>query len=114
MQMCVDSAAVLCLSVNHHCILCRTAKPMGAVDRTCLLRLPLASVTNEPPFCMNKSTYESILPAVVGPNDPEAMPVGVFAGPVKRKNLGRRAYDALAGWAVAAGRARRDTARRLQ
>ena len=29
----------------------------------------------------NRSTYESIRPAVVGPNDPEAYPSGVLAGP---------------------------------
>ena len=27
------------------------------------------------------STYESMRPAVVGPNDPDAIPSGVLAGP---------------------------------
>jgi len=30
---------------------------------------------------MKESRYESIRPAVVGPNEPDANPVGVFAGP---------------------------------
>ena len=45
-------------------------------------RLPLASVIRLPPCCMKRSTYESMRPAVVvGPNDPDGMPFGVFAGP---------------------------------
>ncbi len=35
-------------------------------------RLPLASEIMLPPAAMNSSTYESIRPAVVGPNEPEA------------------------------------------
>ena len=47
---------------------------------TTLLRLPLAIITREPPLAWKRSTYESMRPAVVGPNEPEAMPGGVFAG----------------------------------
>ena len=35
----------------------------------------------QPPAAWNFSTYASIRPAVVGPNEPEAYPSGVFAGP---------------------------------
>jgi hypothetical protein len=35
-------------------------------------RLPLASITIEPPKDWNWSTKESIRPAVVGPKEPEA------------------------------------------
>ena len=48
---------------------------------TTLERLPLASITFDPPAAWNCSTYESIRPAVVGPNEPDAMPAGVLAGP---------------------------------
>ena len=44
-------------------------------------RLPLASITSEPPAAWNFSTYASIRPAVVGPNEPDAYPSGVLAGP---------------------------------
>jgi hypothetical protein len=41
-------------------------------SRTATARLPLASITIEPPAAWNWSTKESIRPAVVGPNAPEA------------------------------------------
>src|SRR5437667_4714 len=41
-----------------------------------MLRLPFASITRLPPRLWNRSTYESIRPAVVGPNDPDARPRG--------------------------------------
>ena len=34
-----------------------------------------------PPWLWNRSTYESIRPAVVGPIEPQAIPAGVLAGP---------------------------------
>ena len=57
------------------------ATEIVADKRTALLRLPFASEINEPPAFMKLSTYESMRPAVVGPNDPDAIPVGVLAGP---------------------------------
>ena len=45
------------------------------------LRLPFAIMTIDPPLDWKRSTYESMRPAVVGPNEPEGLPFGVFAGP---------------------------------
>eukprot|EP00055_Hartaetosiga_balthica_P006522 m.20561 g.20561 ORF g.20561 m.20561 type:complete len:90 (-) comp5262_c0_seq1:1445-1714(-) len=42
---------------------------------------PFARVIKLPPSFMNFETYESMRPAVVGPNDPLAYPSGVLAGP---------------------------------
>src|SRR5690606_30038358 len=53
---------------------------VAQASRTWRDRLPLASITIEPPNDWNWLTSESIRAAVVGPNAPEAYPFGVLAG----------------------------------
>lgn len=63
-----SSNAVLALATGHADRFLAEAQMLGARD-------------SEPPAAWNRSTYESIRPAVVGPNEPDAYPSGVLAGP---------------------------------
>ena len=57
---------------RHSQAVCTEVPGIVHASRTCGERLPLATDTIEPPAAWKSSTKESIRPAVVGPNAPDA------------------------------------------